>query len=203
MGSDLKRCPFCAEEIQAQAVKCKHCAMMLNQSPPMMPPLRPPHGLIMKLVRGALMGTTVVMVLGMVAICAGSRRHQTPIVTSARTSPPTGEPAQTVAVEEEVTAEELAQAYSANEIAADNRFRGKWLRVRGRVDGIEKDLFDESKLKLRAKASLLGISCGFEDGWEEQLARVQKNDQVTIRCLGKGTLVIPHLESCALEAIQR
>lgn len=31
---DEKQCPFCAETIKAQAVKCKHCGVMLDGSTP-------------------------------------------------------------------------------------------------------------------------------------------------------------------------
>lgn len=39
----MKKCPFCAEEVQDQAVKCKHCQQFLNSEARPQPPTQATH----------------------------------------------------------------------------------------------------------------------------------------------------------------
>lgn len=147
------------------------------------------HSPAMRAVRAALVGMTAAAVIGMGILWGRAKRG--------------GElPAQEAAeLELEVTANELATAYAYGKDEADRRYLGQWLIVSGTVDSVESG---HDKVILRALDSLVGVSCRFEAGWSEQLARLQRWDDVVVRCRGKGmVLTTPLLESCALQSIQR
>ncbi len=147
------------------------------------------HSPLMQAARAALVALTVLAGIGMVALWGRAQRRAAEV-----------QPGPLEELELEVTANELATAYAYGKDDADHRFKGQWLIVSGTVDSVEAG----DKVILRALDSLVGVSCAFESGWGDQLARLRRWDDVVVRCRGKGmVMTTPLLEFCALQAIQR
>lgn len=94
----------------------------------------------------------------------------------------------------EVAADELFKAYQANEVAADEKYKGKVLVVSGIIENIGKDIMDTPYVSLKAggEYSFGGVQCMFADEAKGQLANLQKDQNVKIKgkCEGKLMNVI-------------
>ena len=91
-----------------------------------------------------------------------------------------------------VSANTLAAAYTANEVAADDKYKGKELTVSGTVESIGKDITDTSYVTLAASGDIFGVQCMFDDQYKGQLAKLQKGQRVQLHgtCKGKTLNVI-------------
>lgn len=97
-----------------------------------------------------------------------------------------------------LTSAEPDRAYAANEVAADQRYKGKKVRVTGTVQQIYSDIGKGGTLTLGQAPLFIDVSCSFDEA--APLARLSKGDAVTVvgRCRGKGLSRVS-LESCRLE----
>lgn len=82
-----------------------------------------------------------------------------------------------------ISAGELHAAYENNEVAADERFKGKIIQVSGIVDDIGKDIMDTIYVTLSAggEYSFSSVQCFFADSHTSDAASLSKGDYVTIK----------------------
>ena len=69
---------------------------------------------------------------------------------------------------------------SQNELAADSKYQGKTLRITGRIDKIDTDIWDDEKyiLRLGGKWDIVGVNCN--DMPTEELATLKQGQNVTV-----------------------
>jgi hypothetical protein len=79
-----------------------------------------------------------------------------------------------------VQAARLVKEFERNELAADAKYDGKTLRITGRIDKIDTDIWDEDKyiLRLGKKWDLIGVNCN--DMPTDELATLQQGQTVTV-----------------------
>jgi len=88
-----------------------------------------------------------------------------------------------------LSATELYNEYSSNEVAADSKYQGKVVVVSGRVQSIGKDIMDNAYIVLGGGGFLDGVQCMFTEGQESSVARLSKGQQVVIKGEVAGRIV--------------
>lgn len=87
-------------------------------------------------------------------------------------------------------------AYDANEIAADNNYKGKKILVSGRVDSIDKDFTGDGIITLRGSGPM-GIRAGLSKHGMGGAASFSRGQQVNLVCIGSGRVLgSATLEDC-------
>lgn len=213
---------MCAEDIRAEAVKCKHCGTMLDGTQPASPkhvaggappawmpssvePAQPQGSSFESKVR--TVGETLKLVFGIAAlvaivIIAISLYRCGKGVSDAVHDVRDKHAAERAAVAKEhgidVTALELAEAYKANEVNADGKYKGQVVRVTGTVDKIAKGFLGDPYVSLEA-GEKKHVRCNFEES-VPALANIAPKQTVTLRGLGDGlTMTGPALKRCVVE----
>ncbi|WP_454259935.1 OB-fold protein [Pseudoxanthomonas mexicana] len=94
----------------------------------------------------------------------------------------------------EVSASDLFAAYEANEVAADNQYKGKQLAVTGTVAGINKDFTDEVYVEIAGNEFMNIHARGIDPTVAAGLA---KGTKITVVCEGGGLMMAsPILNEC-------
>lgn len=89
-----------------------------------------------------------------------------------------------------ISASDLYSAYNDNEIAADQKYKGKQLEVSGTVQDIGKDIFDSIYVTLETAELMGSIQVYFEKGQEDAIAALSKGQELTVVGKGDGFLIM-------------
>jgi hypothetical protein len=93
-------------------------------------------------------------------------------------------------VETNMTARRLAAEYSANEVAADNKYKGKRVAVTGVVTQISKDIADEIFIVLSTGDNPFeGVQAYLGKGTATEAAKLSKGQKVGLVCSVDGMMV--------------
>jgi hypothetical protein len=93
----------------------------------------------------------------------------------------------------------LFQDYDANEVAADNRYKGKPVRVTGRVFAVEKNLMEAAVLGLSSGNAIFQTMATLTPDATPRAAALAKGDTVVLQCTGAGSMMrMPQLDHCVL-----
>ncbi|QIJ00830.1 hypothetical protein GII23_12390 [Stutzerimonas balearica] len=126
------------------------------------------------------------LALMVVAMASGDRPSSKPAPASSSQS----QPAKVVAPVEpllEVSAQQLAQAYDRNTVAADQQFKGKTFKVTGVVDSINTDLFGNPYVTLRGGVNqFMEPQFELDEAHANYAAGLQSGMRISLECTGRG-----------------
>lgn len=97
-----------------------------------------------------------------------------------------------------ISAKNLYKEYLENPVAADEKFKGKTLKVTGNVSSIDKGT-DERICVLLETDELIGfIFCYFPDSESKDVAKISRGNYKTVKGKCTGKLVGVMLEDCEI-----
>ena len=94
-------------------------------------------------------------------------------------------------------ADSLYREYDANEIAADDRYKGKLAIIRGNVKDIGKDILGDTYIVMGGSGFLDGVQCTFARG-DSSAASLYKGKQVLVQGMVRGKMGHVQLDDCSL-----
>jgi hypothetical protein len=88
-----------------------------------------------------------------------------------------------------ISADALARAYNANEIAADEKYKGKAVIITGKIQNIGKDILGSPFVVVGGSGMLDGVQCMFAKSAMSSLASLSKGRTVTISGTVSGKML--------------
>jgi hypothetical protein len=181
---EMKRCPFCAEEILAAAVKCKHCGSNLSDSA-----VAPPAAKRQTKTITAALAIVITLVAVSWIISANQPYKGPPDIPApadpiADSTPPIVDPP-AVVVERpvfKIDATEIYRQYDANEVATDEKIGNARVEISGTIDSIDKDFTGDVVIRLTTGDAFSTVGLTLEKSEKSKAISLTKGQEITIFC---------------------
>ena len=181
----LISCKECGNQVSDQAPTCPKCGtpiaaaqqnITIVQAPP------PKKGLGC----GGIIGIIIVIIIIAAAVGGKAKKEESEKNISAA-------PALTI------NAKELIDAYKANEVAADQQYKGKIVQVTGVSDRIGKVLGSSYvTVGTGAQFEIPQIQCSVDEKEEARLASLKQNTKITVKGKVTGLSLNISLDDCVV-----
>lgn len=217
----LRECPDCKEQVSDSAPACPKCGKP-------MPDAKPPKKKLSK-VQWALIIVIGIIVLGVIGSRGGGRTAKTDAEMAqdkaarrdaflVKTLRERGERQMketgNKGVDVECTAAKYYRDYHANEVAADAKYKGKWVRVTGTVGHVAKAVGGTPYLMIPADgygmaqvhAGLLKAQVEIDSNGnatarelKDIAGALRPGEKISVECIGGGmTMTFPQLNECLI-----
>lgn len=98
------------------------------------------------------------------------------------------------------TAAKLYQDYEANEVATDEKIGGRPVEISGKVESIDKGLFDTIVIQMSTGQMFMNAGLSMEDSEKAQAMKTSKGNKVTIVCQSMSRLIgMPQGNGCVFK----
>jgi hypothetical protein len=99
-----------------------------------------------------------------------------------------------------VSAADLYKDYKANEVSADDKYKGKTLKMSGTITSINKGIGDSMYLVYSTSNQFEGVQAHLAASQKSKAAGLSKGASVTVECIGDGMIIgSPMLKDCTIE----
>ena len=140
-----------------------------------------------------------VLCLGIIGINREDEPTPTKKLTQSVTQAPTKSPISPKKKKENVLkATVLAADYAANELAADEKYKGKEFTIVGVVESVGK-VFGSTSVTLTGDGFLYSINCSIDKKQESRVAELVKGEEVSIIGTVKGYGISIDVEDCTIK----
>lgn len=98
---------------------------------------------------------------------------------------------------EKVSAGEVIEVYTDNELAGDERWKDEWVQINGYVHAIGSDLFDEPYVSISSGGfTFTNVQCSFEDEHQDELHDLSTGDPITVVGKVDGMILNVMVKKC-------